>query len=313
MARFRAASLVAGGLIAVLLAASAAQAVCEVRYHRWWPAWVRAGVMYGYPGARFWGGPWGGPHSWYPHGIAPWPNHYGWPMESNYPFPSGSMGMVSPSDSSGTTYREADDMPSVPNQQAIPSDSLLLDVKVPPTAVVYVNGQRTQLKGARRAFVTSKLQPGQQYSYELVAEVKVGDRRVQRSQLVTVTAGERKAVRFDFDDSRAVAAGQSSVEPLPVAQRSTSARAMLTLHVPAKARVYVDGQLTKAAGTTRVFGTTVPTHVPGAAHYEVRVEFEQNGRTQVREESVSLFAGTNRQLTIGLNGSPGAESLTAAR
>jgi uncharacterized protein (TIGR03000 family) len=88
---------------------------------------------------------------------------------------------------------------------------------------------------------------------------------------------------------------------------------MLTLHVPASARVYVDGRLTRQAGATRVFGTSVPTGVPGAAHYEVHVEWERDGRTLVHDEAVSLFAGVNRELTVDALGQPAAEALTAVR
>ncbi|HEX4132154.1 MAG TPA: TIGR03000 domain-containing protein [Pirellulales bacterium] len=275
----RSAKFVAAGVFALFVASNVAHAICEVRYHRYWPAWVRAGQMWGYPGARFWHGPYGGPHAWYPTGVPP----FG--MYSEMGFYDKTL----PSQMN-RTHPDAVDAPeeSVPDKQAIPSESLLLNVKVPPTAVVYVNGKRTQLTGAQRTFMTAHVTPGQTYSYEVRAEWKENNRPVTRTEIVAIAAGQRRSVAFDN-----LPAG---VEHVAAGSLVMVDRATLTLHVPAEAKVFVNGQPSNQFGATRVFATTVPADPQKAAHYDVRVEVPRNGQLLVRERTVSLAAGANREV-----------------
>ncbi|HEX4609100.1 MAG TPA: TIGR03000 domain-containing protein [Urbifossiella sp.] len=64
-----------------------------------------------------------------------------------------------------------------------------LRFQLPPTAVLYVDGQRAAGEGAERAFYTPPLQAGQRYFYDVKAEVMVNGQMVTEEKRVIVTAG----------------------------------------------------------------------------------------------------------------------------
>jgi uncharacterized protein (TIGR03000 family) len=71
-----------------------------------------------------------------------------------------------------------------------------IDVEVPARAVVYCDGTKTRLTGTIRHFVTPALGPGREYSYELRAEWKEGERTVSVSKNVAFRAGDQVTVSF---------------------------------------------------------------------------------------------------------------------
>ncbi len=262
----------------------------EVRYHRGWTAWVRDGYMFGYPGARLWDyghppGPYyGGTHCWYPPHVAPWPATNGYLHTIPYPGLDGSTDTGSMI-GNGTA---AGGYESVPDKRGVAPNSLLLNVRVPADAVVYINGQRSGQTGTMRTFSTSDLEPGLNYTYEIRAEIPDGDKMITKTETVYATPGKMKDVtllpkRSDRDVAK---------------NAPTSSRGTLALHVPAESRVYVNGQLMRSTGATRMFSATLPQATSRAAEYDVRVELEQNGQTFVREETVRLAAGGKRDVTI---------------
>jgi uncharacterized protein (TIGR03000 family) len=74
---------------------------------------------------------------------------------------------------------------------------VMLSIRVPPEAVVHINGTQTGQTGPRREFVSSGLVPGRSYTFDVVARWTGPDGRVvQREQRLPVQGGERRAVDF---------------------------------------------------------------------------------------------------------------------
>jgi uncharacterized protein (TIGR03000 family) len=74
---------------------------------------------------------------------------------------------------------------------------VLLSVRVPPDAVVSINGQTTAQSGPRREFVSSGLAPGRTYTFAVSARWKgPGGEAVEQERRVPVQGGERRTVDF---------------------------------------------------------------------------------------------------------------------
>jgi uncharacterized protein (TIGR03000 family) len=72
----------------------------------------------------------------------------------------------------------------------VAASDVLINVRVPADAAVWVNGDRTAQSGARRAFLSSDLTPGKNYTYVLKAQWNDGDRTVTATRRVRVHGGE---------------------------------------------------------------------------------------------------------------------------
>jgi uncharacterized protein (TIGR03000 family) len=68
-------------------------------------------------------------------------------------------------------------------------DGASLRFQLPPTAALFVDGNRVAGAGADRAFYTPPLQAGQRYFYDVRAEVVVNGQTVTEEKRVVVTAG----------------------------------------------------------------------------------------------------------------------------
>lgn len=73
-----------------------------------------------------------------------------------------------------------------------------LVVDLPENARLTIDGQPTQLTSATRTFITPTLQPGQEYYYDLKAELNRDGRTLTASKRVTVRPGQESHVRLDF-------------------------------------------------------------------------------------------------------------------
>jgi uncharacterized protein (TIGR03000 family) len=86
-----------------------------------------------------------------------------------------------------------------PKSTSVPGPARLI-VDLPADAKLYVDGQLTKTSSARRDFSTPELEPGKAYFYELRAEVTRDGKAIDRTQRVTVRAGEISKVSFaDLD------------------------------------------------------------------------------------------------------------------
>jgi uncharacterized protein (TIGR03000 family) len=83
--------------------------------------------------------------------------------------------------------------PPEPGMSARPR-SVLLEVRVPADAEIWIEGTKTLQKGAVRQFVSPPIEPGREYAYKI--EVKWMDKGSEHSQSRTLVVhpGERKRV-----------------------------------------------------------------------------------------------------------------------
>jgi uncharacterized protein (TIGR03000 family) len=165
--------------------------------------------------------------------------------------------------------------------------SVILNVRVPNEAKVFVNGMATTSTGSDRRFVSNGLEPGFSYTYELRAEVERDGRMVTETKEIKVVAGQSVELAFAFTGNEK----EDRVAREPV-------RTSLILHVPADAKVYLSGNETQSAGVVREFTTTKLDSGDQWADYTVRVEVERNGLTLTRDERVSLRGGESRDLSV---------------
>jgi uncharacterized protein (TIGR03000 family) len=87
---------------------------------------------------------------------------------------------------------------SVPTAPIRLTDSdMLLSIRVPPNAVVRINGEKTNQTGPRREFLSSGLSPGRTYTFVVTAQWTEPDgQAVQLERRVQVQGGERRNVDF---------------------------------------------------------------------------------------------------------------------
>jgi uncharacterized protein (TIGR03000 family) len=71
-----------------------------------------------------------------------------------------------------------------------------IDIEVPETAEVYIQGRLMSQRGTLRRFVSPQLNPGLAYSYDVVAVWHEGDQDVRRVQRTVVRAGEYAKMSF---------------------------------------------------------------------------------------------------------------------
>jgi uncharacterized protein (TIGR03000 family) len=112
---------------------------------------------------------------------------------------------AAPSSSNTTASPRASGPRPVIREYTVPKEAMTpppadqparIDVEAPAKAVIYCDGTKTHLTGTLRHFVTPALGPGREYSYELRAEWKEGERTVSATKHVTFRAGDRVTVSF---------------------------------------------------------------------------------------------------------------------
>jgi uncharacterized protein (TIGR03000 family) len=164
-------------------------------------------------------------------------------------------------------------------QTSLDRNSALLTVTVPGQARVLVNGVATRSTGDLRRYVSRNLIPGFDYTYEVKAEVVVDGEPMTQTKTVQLRAGEKAKLAFDMQ----------AAEQLETA---------LTVHVPANAKVYLAGNKTKGSGAVRTFRTTKLPSGQSWSDYVVRVVVEENGLVRSKEETITLQAGDQRELSF---------------
>jgi uncharacterized protein (TIGR03000 family) len=171
----------------------------------------------------------------------------------------------------------------------------VLNVKVPAAARVFVNGQLTKSTGEFRRYVSPGLVAGVSYTYEVRAELPGGVNPVTETKTVKLLAGAERSLTFELGAATA---------KLPTS---------LTLHVPAEAKVILNGNPTKETGPVRTFKAEIDA---GRRYtdYLVRVELERDGKLLTRERKISFAAGEQRELTIEVDSpAPSTVALNARK
>lgn len=77
---------------------------------------------------------------------------------------------------------------------------VLFNVKVPPQAEVWINGDKTSRTGSQREFISNGLIPGRTYTYEIRARWTENGKEVERTRKIKVQGGERRTVDFRVGD-----------------------------------------------------------------------------------------------------------------
>jgi len=177
----------------------------------------------------------------------------------------------------------------------VPADGLVLVVEVPEDATLLVNGRETALSGSVRNFVSAGLSEEESYDYEVTMRVDRGGKVVEKTRTVTVSGGQRHAIAFDAP--------------------AESVQTLVTLHVPAEARVWIEGQATTKQGAIREFRTQALAHGESWEGYEVKVAVTIDGRQIEAVKRVDLVGGRDLDLSIdpvALLAEGAAESIPAA-
>jgi uncharacterized protein (TIGR03000 family) len=140
-------------------------------------------------------------------------------------------------------------------------------VRVPANAKLIANGQPTELTGEQRVFETPSLTPGHEFKYNLAIEINVEGKTKTIAKQITVRAGHRTVVDFT--------------------ERASSE---ITVNLPAKARLTVDGVDTRMTGGKHTFKT--PELTKGQPFsYIFRAEIDRNGGTEIVSQEVKFTAG----------------------
>lgn len=169
--------------------------------------------------------------------------------------------------------------------QAKVKSSGMLAVEVPEEAVIYVNDYKTTSEGTDRRLLSSGLQPGKSYTYEVRAELD----GQALTKFVSLEAGEQAKLKFDF----------------PEAPRDET---VLTIYVPEDAKVNLAGSDTKLEGTRRVFATKRLAEGQTWEDYTVRVSIEQDGQVVTKERTLTVRSGETYEMRFDFT-----DNMVAAR
>ena len=152
----------------------------------------------------------------------------------------------------------------------LPSNRGQVVVYAPANAKLFADGQATTLSGTERVFQTPELVAGRDFQYTLKIEYTQGTEIKSVSKQVLVRAGHRTVVDF--------------------ATPTDTVTSAVTVNLPAKAKLYVDGVATPASGGKQSFRT--PELTRGKSYvYEFRAEVDREGKTDIESRKVTFKAG----------------------
>jgi uncharacterized protein (TIGR03000 family) len=181
---------------------------------------------------------------------------------------------------SATQYAAAQATATVDN------DTAILTVSVPESAIVRVNGLPTKSAGSIRQFMSSGLEAGYVYKYEI--EVQYEGVEKPEVHTVKLRAGSAERVVFNAPSTASDVATESVEAPETV----------VTVHVPADAKVELAGNLTKGEGETRTFRTRRLAAGEAWDSYTIRVTANINGAAVTKEKTLRLEAGSAHDLAF---------------
>jgi uncharacterized protein (TIGR03000 family) len=167
------------------------------------------GVRFG--GQFPYGGGWGyypgyySPYYSSPYGYYSYPYNswYGYPYPGYYPYRNYSWSYY-PSSSDNYLNRPYPASSYIYQPAAEPTNTeqpVMVRVRVPADAEIWLNGTKTTATGPVRDFVSPRLEPGN-YEYEIRARWMQNGRPVEQTRKITVRPGERREVDFAVNTSR---------------------------------------------------------------------------------------------------------------
>ncbi|MBP3693379.1 MAG: TIGR03000 domain-containing protein [Thermoguttaceae bacterium] len=114
------------------------------------------------------------------------------------PVEKAAPSVVTPEENSASILSTPFHQASFTQEEAVPANSGILTISVPHDAVVYVNDNQTAATGSTRSFVSYGLEAGNAYDYVIRAEVTVNGQKLVETKVVTLKAGDRSNVAFQF-------------------------------------------------------------------------------------------------------------------
>ena len=153
-------------------------------------------------------------------------------------------------------------------------------VRLPADAKLFVDDQPIHLTSTTRTVVTPDLQAGQDYYYDVKAEVVRDGNVVADRKRVVLRAGQ--VSRVDFS-------GLGPVEE-PVVKKAEAKSARITVRLPESGRLFVDGVARPMTTPSRTFDT--PKLEPDQSYYYTfKAEVVRNGQTRSEDRRVIVQAG----------------------
>ncbi len=161
-----------------------------------------------------------------------------------------------------------------------------IKVSVPDDAQVFVNNASTTSTGTERSFRSRGLRSGLSYSYNIRVKFERNGNMVEENKIVKLTAGDEISLSFGGENTGQLAAVAESVET------------ELKLTVPQSARVFLAGVETKQTGVNRSYTTKRLAAGQLWDGYTIRVVYELDGQTLVREQKLKLEGGQSYELAF---------------
>ena len=171
----------------------------------------------------------------------------------------------------------------------LPADAAMLIVELPAHGSIFVNGVKTSATGSVRRFVSRGLVEGKDYEFVVRMMVKRDGVISEETKVVSLSAGNRAAVSFNPTDATA---------ELQIPGIDAVRKTILTLHVPADAKVWLAGNETASTGETRQFETMSLREGQAWKGYEIRVAAIVNGREETVSKVIDLMAGGVVELSL---------------
>ncbi len=154
----------------------------------------------------------------------------------------------------------------------------ILQVHVPADAKVFVNGYKTSTTGTSRSYVSRNLVPGYTYTYDVRVEMMRDGKKTEETKVVKLRAGRIQNLAFN------------AAERDPVTT--------LTVNVPENAKVELAGAKTESTGMVRTFSTSRLSKGREWSNYKVVVTLDRDGQTLTQEETITLKAGAEQNLSF---------------
>ncbi len=184
------------------------------------------------------------------------------------------------------------DAPATDVEAKVEGDSAILTVAVHEDAIVTVNGLPTKSSGPIRQFMSTGLESG--FVYKYVVEVRYADSDKAETRTVRLRAGGAERLVF---------AGPNADNVVEQEPAQADLETVVTVRVPADAKVSLAGNDTNGAGEVRTFRTRQLAAGEAWSNYTIRVTATINGSSISQERSLNLVAGSAHELTFDFESS----------
>jgi len=208
---------------------------------------------------------------------------------------SASYGSHGSSGSYGTPVYSDPDAVAEPDA-ATTTGNTSIKVSLPESAKVFVNDAPTTSTGSERNYVSRGLRSGMTYSYSIRVEYERDGKTVTESEQVKLGPGQTVSLSFGQGDKAVVEA-----------QADEPVETEVKVEVPEDARVYLAGTQTKQSGKLRTYRSTQLADGQKWEDYSIRVEYDRDGQTLVREKKLTVEGGGSYELAFNFDSTATAQ------